>query len=142
MFSRAEANTANTNGGPPTAVSMATASPGTTPVRVKIEKTDSSPPLTEVNSLHRPRSLPFASVARLGYLPQNQADVTTRMPIITRKLAARPQCSVCLKTFSRSGTLKVIVLSFCCLSLFAFTFLFLKFNSLSTVCLGYKSGFN
>ena len=89
-------------------VSMATAGPGTSPVRVKKEKIDSPPAspqaTTEVTPLHRPRSLPFSSMARLGYFSQNQADATTRM---TEKLIVRFQCSVCSKTFSRSGTLKV-----------------------------------
>lgn len=76
---------------------------------VKKEKPDSPPssppPQTEVTSAPRPCPFSFPSMARLGYLSQNQAYVpagTSR-----RKLTARPQCSICSKTFSRSGTLKV-----------------------------------
>jgi len=89
--------------GVPITVSTATANPGTLPV--KREKTDSPPPPREVSPMRRPSPLPF-----LGYLSQNQAYVKVRT---TRKLTARPQCSVCSKTFSRSGTLRVILLILC-----------------------------
>lgn len=93
----------------PTGVSMATTGPGTT--TVKKEKTDSPPssppPQTEVTSTPRPCPFSFPSMARLGYLSQNQAYVTAGTS--RRRLTARPQCSICSKTFSRSGTLKVII---------------------------------
>ena len=81
--------------GAPTGVSTATANPGTLPV--KTEKTDSPPLPREVPPIRGPSPLPF-----LGHFPQNYVNVRP-----TRKLIARPQCSVCSKTFSRSGTLKV-----------------------------------
>ena len=85
--------------GPPIAVSTATANTGTLPV--KKEKTDSPPPPREVSPIRRPSPPRF-----LSYLSQNQAYANVRT---TRKLIARPQCSICSKTFSRSGTLKVIL---------------------------------
>ena len=85
--------------GVPIAVSTATANSATLPV--KKEKPDSPPPQREVAPIRRPSPLPF-----LGYLSQNQAYINVRT---TRKLIARPQCSICSKTFSRSGTLKVIL---------------------------------
>ena len=88
--------------GVPIAVSTATANSATLPV--KREKTDSPPPPPppprEVSPISLPSPLPF-----LGYLPQTQAYINVRT---TRKSIARPQCSICSKTFSRSGTLKVI----------------------------------
>ena len=88
----------------PTGVTMATTGPDT-PI-VKKEKPNSPPPQTEVTTIHCPRLLPFPRIARLGYLSQNEVYVTTGA---RRRLNARPQCSICLKTFSRSGTLKVLV---------------------------------
>ena len=84
--------------GVPTAVSTATANSAALPV--KREKPDSPPPPREVSPIHLPSPLPL-----LGYLSQNQAYINVRP---TRKSIARPQCSICSKTFSRSGTLKVI----------------------------------
>ena len=85
--------------GIPIAVSTATANSATLPV--KKEKPDSPPPQRDVAPIHRPSPLPL-----LDYLSQNQAYINVRT---TRKSIARPQCSICLKTFSRSGTLKVIL---------------------------------
>jgi len=98
---RSPAVTGEDTSGVPIAVSTATANPGT--LTVKKEKTDSPPPTREVSPIRSPSPLPF-----LGYLSQNQAIGNAQK---TRKLTARPQCSICLKTFSRSGTLKVILLS-------------------------------
>ena len=89
----------------PTEVSMATTGPDTS--TVKKEKPDSPPPQqTEVTPVHGPRPLPFQNMTRLGYLSQNQTYVTDGAT--RRRLNTRPQCSICLKTFSRSGTLKVL----------------------------------
>ena len=79
------------------------ASTHTSEVQVKIEKPDTSPPKMEACAMFQPET-------RLNYLSQYHAYVTPRR---TRKrLSYRPQCSVCLKTFSRSGTLKVLY-NFC-----------------------------
>ena len=113
MLSQVETRSPGANGENttvvPIAVSTATANPDT--LRVKREKTDSPPPTREVPPIRRPSPLPF-----LGYLSQDQANVSART---TRKLIARPQCSICLKTFSRSGTLKVILFNDLLLLLFA-----------------------
>ncbi|KAL9965690.1 hypothetical protein ACROYT_G029528 [Oculina patagonica] len=87
----------------PTGETMATSGPDTP--TVKKEKPDSPPPTTEVAPVLRPWPSPFPSMARLGYLSQNQAYVTAEAS--RRRASARPQCSICSKTFSRSGTLKV-----------------------------------
>lgn len=90
-----------------TSVSIATGSSVTPQVQVKIEKTETPPPQTEAG----PRSPPDTSTTGYGYLTQNQVDVTPRST--GRQLLYRPQCPVCLKTFSRSGTLKVWFHFFC-----------------------------
>ena len=119
MLTQVETRLSAVNGedtsGVPIAVSTATANPST--LSVKKEKADSPPPAREVSPIRSPSPLPF-----LGYLSQNQAIGNARK---TRKLIARPQCSICLKTFSRSGSLKVILFND---KVFAFTVYCQKFN--------------
>lgn len=84
---------------------IATADPGTSLVRVKREKPDS--PQASARAVTNPKSTPFPSMVRLGYLSQNQAVANTSK--MAGKVLVRFQCSLCSKTFSRSGTLKVNV---------------------------------
>lgn len=110
MFSHIESPARNNTGDTSevsTGVSMATTGPDTP--TVKKEKTDSPSPPTDVTPVHHPWPSTFPSMARLGYLSQNQAYVTAGTT--RRRVSARPQCSICLKRFSRSGTLKVILAS-------------------------------
>ena len=86
-------------------VPIATADPGTSSVRVKREKPDS--PQASARAVTNPKSTPFPSMVRLGYLSQNQAVANTSK--MAGKVLVRFQCTLCSKTFSRSGTLKVNV---------------------------------
>ena len=71
----------------------------TSELQVKIEKPDTPPPKMETSPMFPPET-------RLGYHPQCHAFATPRRT--RRLLSYLPQCSVCLKTFSRSGTLRVL----------------------------------
>ncbi|CAH3146504.1 unnamed protein product, partial [Pocillopora meandrina] len=84
-------------------VPIATADPGTSSVRVKREKPDSLQ--ASARAVTNPKSTPFPSMVRLGYLSQNQAVANTSK--MAGRVLVRFQCTLCSKTFSRSGTLKV-----------------------------------
>ena len=84
-------------------VSMATFSSDTSPVQVKVEKPDSPlPPQIQTCQIF---STEMSMNSPGNRLYDHSEDIPKRKRI---QLSDRPRCSVCMKTFSRSGTLRVL----------------------------------
>ena len=84
-------------------VSMATSSSDTSHVQVKVEKPDS--PLSPQIQTCQISSTEMSMKSPANRLYGHSEDIAKRKKI---QLGDRPQCSVCMKTFSRSGTLRVL----------------------------------
>ena len=84
-------------------VSMATSSSDTSHVQVKVEKPDLPlPPQIQTCQISSTEMSMKSSGNRLY---DHSEDIVKRKRI---QIGDRPQCSVCMKTFSRSGTLRVL----------------------------------
>ena len=84
-------------------VSMATSSSDTSHVQVKVEKPDSPlPPQIQTCQISS-TEMSIKSPGNRFY--DHSEDIAKRK---RTQLGDRPQCSVCMKTFSRSGTLRVL----------------------------------